>query len=199
MKRLRFLIRIILAIRNSHRFRKYSKQIVVTFRSTRLFFSSSSFLSFSSSLDSFQFDSSRARIEFPVWPRCDEATSSTIRDEKSFRVAWSLFPATNNKGEALLSRPGEEIDFRFILPSREKRYVSVFVTNHPFPSPVTILPPYAIFTLFYRYYPRIGETEKRFSRFSPRRLLSNASLTHPAMDSQLRFPYVWRGNDTDER
>lgn len=42
-------------------------------------------------------------------------------------------------------------------------------------------------------------TEKRFSRFSPRRLLSNASLTHPAMDSQLRFPYVWRGNDTDER
>lgn len=87
----------------------------------------------------------------------------------------------NNKGEALSTQVPEK---KLILDlfSRVERndtflFSSRIIRFHP-PSRSFHTVPYTIFTLFYRYYPRIGETEKRFSRFSPRRLLSNASLTH---------------------
>lgn len=86
---------------------------------------------------------------------------------------------------AKLSRPRSQRRNWFWIYSLEPRETirfcfrdesSVSIPRHD-PSTIHTVP-YTIFTLFYRYYPRIGETEKRFSRFSPRRLLSNASLTH---------------------
>lgn len=88
----------------------------------------------------------------------------------------------NNKGEALSTQVPEKKLILDLFSRAERNDTFLFswrIIRFPRHDPSTIhTVPYTIFTLFYRYYPRIGETEKRFSRFSPRRLLSNASLTH---------------------
>lgn len=98
-----------LRIRNLRRFRKRSKQIIVSIRGVDSLVCFSPLLHpLSPLLQIHSLSILRAHASSFRLRGDDEATSSTIRDEKSFRVAWSLFPSMNNKGEALSTQVPEK-------------------------------------------------------------------------------------------